>query len=293
MDTIITELLRQGGPDLEREYSPSSVAKDFSTSVAAYRSKSDAALHAHVWQRLPYGEQAEEIVVLTGDLSSTEHIHLFIHGGYWQELSWRDALFPVDGFVDKGMVYGAINYSLAPAASLDQIVDQCRRAVATVVRATRRNASPPTLTLSGSSAGAHLAAMMALTDWLRFGLHKSPVSALVLLSGIYALRPLVGTSINAALGLTVSDADRLSPLLLPATTPCPAVVAWGQYETGAFKKQSAAFAAHWAMNGSSVAIIEVVGRSHFDIVFDLSDPEREPGSSVFHFLKNGCSHHDA
>ena len=86
--------------DFETEYSPSSEAADFMASVGAYRSRSDALTGSYSWWKLPYGNDEEEFVILSGDLREANHVHLFIHGGYWQELSWRDALFPALGFVD-------------------------------------------------------------------------------------------------------------------------------------------------------------------------------------------------
>jgi arylformamidase len=280
------ELLFSDVRDLEQEYSPSSVAADFASSVASYRSRSDASLRSFAWQRLVYGDAADEFVMLTGDFERAHQVHLFIHGGYWQELSWRDALFPAGGLVEQGRAYGAINYTLAPQVSLDQIVDQCRRAILAVVGAAGRAGTSLRLSLSGSSAGAHLAAMMALTNWSRHGLHGNPVSALVLLSGVYALRPLIQTSVNHALGLDPSDADRLSPLLLPAPRVCPAIVAWGQYETRAFKRQSAAFASHWRAGANPVEALEITDRSHFNIVFDLADRTTLLGHRVHLLLQD-------
>ncbi|WP_157217881.1 alpha/beta hydrolase [Flavisphingomonas formosensis] len=285
MDDLLDDLLFAYGPDLEREYSPSSVAADFAESVARYRSLSDEALRSFSWQHMAYGPGVDEVVVLAGDIRSARHVHLFIHGGYWQELSWKDALFPARGFTSEGITYGAINYSLAPLVTLDQILDQCCRAILAVTRATQQAGLKARISLSGSSAGAHLAAMMALSDWSSVGLAVNPVSALILMSGIYALRPLTHTSINAALGLRISDADRLSPLLLPARATCPTLIAWGQFETAAFKSQSKLFATHWETSGNYITALEISGKSHFDIVFDLSDEGTELGRHTFQLLR--------
>jgi arylformamidase len=112
------------------------------------------------------------------------------------------------------------------------------------------------VTLSGSSAGAHLAAFAARTV---------PVERLVLLSGIYDLRPLVETYVNDAVGLAPSEAAELSPLLWSPPQVSAAVV-WGENETEAFKRQSTLYAAHLG-----VAPREIPGRNHFDIVHDLFD----------------------
>jgi arylformamidase len=276
--------------ELERDYTPSSATADFGASVARYRSDSDAVLDALDWGRLAYGDGEDEFVCLSDRAATTRPIHLFLHGGYWQELSWRDALFPVSGFVDQDLVYGAINYSLAPAVTLAEIIDQCRRAVAAVSRASLASGGDGQVSLSGSSAGAHLAAAMATTDWARLGLPINPVAALVLLSGIYDLRPLVPTSINDALRLDPATARRLSPILYPAASGIPALIAWGEEETNAFKQQSKAFAAHWHNAGSEVTAFEVAGRSHFSIVFDLSNRATRLGAAVSDLIKGTIAH---
>ena len=72
-----------------------------------------------------------------------------------------------------------------------------------------------------------------------------PVRRVVLVSGVYDLRPLVHTSVNTILGLTAAEAESLSPALMPvrASTGAPSVVVtWGDNETDAFKAQMQASA---------------------------------------------------
>uniref|UniRef100_B0T9I8 Putative esterase n=1 Tax=Caulobacter sp. (strain K31) TaxID=366602 RepID=B0T9I8_CAUSK len=272
---------------LEREYSPSSVAPNYRDIVATYRTRSESNFslfpnYHHVF----YGEDPDEHVVLADDLSPERPVHLFIHGGYWQELSWQDSFFAAQAFADAGVVFGAVNYSLAPKLSLPAILDQCRRAVASIARLSLEAGGSGRVTISGSSAGAHLAALVASTDWASYGLPTNPVVALVLISGVYDLTPLVSTTINAALGLTVTQARALSPLALAARPSCPAIVSWGQVETAAFKRQSRDFAAHLEAGGAAVRRLEVVGRNHFDIVFDLADPATSLGAATFELINS-------
>lgn len=273
--------------DLEREYSPSSAARTYPASVDAYASRSAAILENAPGHLLLYGDGLEEVVWLAADALGRKPVHLFIHGGYWQELSWRDAVFPAPDFAAAGYLYGAINYGLAPAVRLADIVDQCRRAVAAVAKASLAAGGDGRVSLSGSSAGAHLAALAAMTDWPAYGLSHNPISAAVLVSGVYRLAPLIETSINAALGLNRPSADRLSPLLLPAGCFCPALICWGEHETWAFKEQSAAFAAFWRRGGNRAEVFEVAGRDHFDVVFDLADPATRLGRAVLGVLESG------
>jgi arylformamidase len=61
-------------------------------------------------------------------------------------------------------------------------------------------------------------------------------------------------------------------LLVPGHRCPPAVVAWGEIETSEFKRQSRAFAARLAVDGTACTTLEVSGRNHFDVVLDLADP---------------------
>src|SRR3954471_23463024 len=51
---------------------------------------------------------------------------LWIHGGYWRALSKSDQSLVAPGLVASGAHVAVMDYSLAPAASLDLIVHQVR-----------------------------------------------------------------------------------------------------------------------------------------------------------------------
>ena len=190
---------------------------------------------------------------------------LFIHGGYWQELSKRESFFGADWFTARGIAYAAIDYTLAPAATVSQIVAECRRAVAHLIaQAEAFGIDADRVFLAGSSAGAHLAAMCALHE------RSCSIAGVILLSGIYALEPLLGTAVNDALGLTVDQAWRHSPLLLAIASAPPVIITWGQFETSEFKRQSKQMARRLVRAGASVKMFESAGRNHFDLVDDLS-----------------------
>jgi len=273
----------------EREYSPSScIGGDYRPFVAAYRTRSDAARAALAaqgsWQRLPYGNAPEEGIELAlPPRAKACPLLVFIHGGYWQELAAADSLFAAPACIERGIGYAAVDYTLAPQASVAAIVGQCRLAVRTLAsRAASLGIDPGRIVLAGSSAGAHLAAMVALDPALA---REAWPAALVLLSGVYWLDPLVGTSINQALGLDAKEARRLSPGMLPLEGCPPALLAWGEIETAAFKAQSRAFAALLRAAGGASQVLEVGGRNHFDIVFDLADAATPLGQRTFELLQ--------
>ena len=259
---------------LEREYSPSSCVPSIEPLIRAYAQRSAAAYDTLAHVAVPYGDHPDEVVDLfpAGDGAP---LVVFVHGGYWQELSRRESTFGATDAVPRGIAWAAVEYTLAPAATLARIVDQCRRAVRRLcAQAAGLGCDPARVWLAGSSAGAHLAAMALLDPQARTG--PRPAGA-VLLSGVYDLRPLVPTYVNRPLGLDEARAWALSPLAHAPLDAPPVLVAWGEHETASFVGQSRRFAQALRPPADT---LEVPGRNHFDVVFDLLAPGTPLGDAV-------------
>jgi len=200
----------------------------------------------------------------------TAPLLVFVHGGYWQALSALDALCLAAAALGHGWSFAAIEYTLAPAGTVEQMVGECRHALGLL--ADRVSASE--VVFAGHSAGAHLAAMVALVAPPPLAL-----SRVALVSGVFDLRPLLHTTVNGPLALSPERAAASSPLLLPVAggSTIPVVIACGDNETDAFKDQSRRYAEHLRINGLRVSSIECAPRHHFDIVDDLVDPLTELG----------------
>ena len=61
-------------------------------------------------------------------------MHLFIHGGYWHRFSKNEFSFVARAFQPAGAAVVVISYALIPTADMDELVRQCRAAVAWVYR---------------------------------------------------------------------------------------------------------------------------------------------------------------
>jgi arylformamidase len=258
----------------EQEYSPSRCVDSLAPLLAAYAARSrEAEKHFLCRKDLRWGEAEDETFDFFPAARADAPLLLFIHGGYWQELSKNESLFAAPDCVRNGIAYAALDYTLAPKARLDKIVERCRRAVAYFHRETRDlGLDPRRLYVAGSSAGAHLAAMLLVGGWQRhLGLGDYPIAGAILLSGIYDLEPLMGTYIDAALHLTDRDIQLLSPIRLSPGDGVPVIVAWGENETSEFKRQSRAYASRMSTFGFRVSAFEAAGANHFDIVFGLAD----------------------
>ena len=255
-----------------QQYSPSSMLEGpLEPYLDAYAQRSaDARASAEAdgatVTTVAYGDRASNTVDVIAPADQGPHpLHVFIHGGYWQQLSKHESMFLAPTCLERGEAFAAVDYTLAPDATLDEIVDECIAAVRAVGReAAGLGVDPGRITISGSSAGAHLTAMAAA----RLPAEERP-AAVVLMSGVYDLEPLVATPINDAVGLDVAAAHRNSPARLDLIGFPPAVIAWGDNEPDEFKGQSRHFADLLRTAGTDVAEIEVAGRNHFDVVFDI------------------------
>mgnify|MGYP001457300870 CR=1 FL=1 len=267
----------------EREYSPSScIGGNYQPFVQAYAQLSREARDCTPGRLgLAYGPGAAQrldLFVPPGEpgRAGLAPLLVFIHGGYWQELSKDDSSFAATHCVTQGFAFAALDYTLAPHASVAQMVAECCGALSWLhANAATVGIDSQRIVVAGSSAGAQLAAMTALPH-----AGRAPVKAVVLVSGIYELEPLVGTSINEALALTPEAARLVSPSLLPLQGFPPTVVCWGEVETAEFKRQSRDLAAQLERAGTQCESFEVAQRNHFDVILDLADPASRLGRAV-------------
>jgi arylformamidase len=273
--------------DREREYSPSScIGGNYQSYIRAYADLSAAARRSHGPVTVRYGttaRQSLDLFVPTG--VARPPVLVFFHGGYWQELSKEDSAFAAPQCLAHGIAYAAVGYTLAPAATLSDIVAECRAAVGWIGRfGDTMGIDPGRLIVAGSSAGAHLAAMTALPTS-----SGTPVKGVVLVSGIYDLEPLIGTSIDATLCLDLATAVRNSPLHQPLNGFPPSLVCWGENETDQFKRQSRTFGHALRDAGADCVEFESAARNHFDVILDLADPGTPLGRRVLTLVQSNAS----
>lgn len=265
---------------LDAQYSPSRCVDAIEPFLARWAEDSAAARESaraagRLREDLAYGTHDEAALdVFLPAARAPAPALIYLHGGYWQMLSRKDSAFAAPALTAAGAVYVAAGYTLAPEASLAQIVAQVRAAIVWVWRhADEIGVDRERIYLAGMSAGAHLAAMALLTRWPAHGVPADLIKGVCAVSGIYDLAPIRLTYVDGPLGLSRADVAALSPLGVTPPVRCPVLVAWGDNETDEFKRQSRAYAAALRADGVPVRDRELTGRHHFDAILDLNDPQ--------------------
>lgn len=198
---------------------------------------------------------------------------LYIHGGYWRafDKSYFSFLAPI--FCDAGMAMAAISYPLAPAATMDEIVDAVRRAAAWLVREGENHGlNTDRLVALGHSAGGHLVAELLSTDWARYDAPDDVLKGGFAVSGLYDLEPIRLSFLNEDVRLDAGQVLRNSPIHhVPPGAP-PLVMTAGGKESGEFHRQQAEYAAAWRAAGNVAEIVDAPDLHHFDILDRFADP---------------------
>jgi arylformamidase len=189
---------------------------------------------------------------------------LFIHGGYWQMRSKSAFTLFAAGPMAHGINVALIGYTLAPDATLEQIVAEIHAGIDFLAgRLPELGADAKRLVASGWSAGGHLTAMAMMNPHIRGG---------VAISGIYDLEPIRHSYLNVKLGLDEAMSKRNSPMLLTTDATKPMALTVGGAELPLLRKQTADFAAYRVKHGLPVSYEEISGANHFTIMDEMAQP---------------------
>jgi arylformamidase len=189
---------------------------------------------------------------------------LFIHGGYWQMRAKEAFTLFAAGPMAHGINVALIGYTLAPDATLDEIVAEIHGGIDFLVeQLPALGGDASRIVVSGWSAGGHLTAM---------ALSHPHVKAGMAISGIYDLEPIRHSYLNVKLGLDEAMSRRNSPGMQAGGAMKPLSLTVGSAELPLLRKQTADFAGHRAKYGLPVAYQEIPGADHFTIMDEMASP---------------------
>jgi arylformamidase len=189
---------------------------------------------------------------------------LFIHGGYWQMRAKEVFAIFAGGPMAHGINVAMIGYTLAPDATLDEIVAEIDQGLDFLAeKLPALGADPSRIVVSGWSAGGHLTSM---------ALSHRHVKAGMAISGIYDLELIRHSYLNVKLGLDEAMSRRNSPMTQAGGAMKPLSLVAGSAELPLLRQQTADFAGHRAKYGLPVTYEEIPGADHFTIMNELMSP---------------------
>jgi arylformamidase len=225
---------------------------------AAFRAAHPAGLD------VPYGPAPRQRFDLFPGSSPAAPCLVFIHGGYWQRNTREDFACFSQGVLAHGWSMALPGYTLAPEATLTEIVSEIRRALDWLgADGVKHGVCAGPIVVSGWSAGGHLTAM---------ALDHPHVAAGLAISGIYELAPIRDTYLDEKLRLTDAEIAALSPLRLPPV-PKPLAISYGAAELSALIEDSRDLHARRTAAHAPGRLLPIAGADHFTILEELRRPE--------------------
>jgi len=232
---------------------------------------------------------------------------VFIHGGGWNT---GDKAYDVAGsdlyanigryFASRGIGTAVINYRLLPHVNWREQIRDAAAATAWVYRnAARYGGNPKRLFLSGHSAGAQLAARIALDPepLKKEGFSKGIVAGVIGVSGagyeIASKRSISSTGgLKTYYAKRFADGDETDAWAKEASilrfidkTAPPFLILYGSAETNDLKQQSELLAKRLKSSGVPMEWIVIPHRDHIQTVMTMSREEGVTTPALRHFIE--------
>jgi arylformamidase len=255
---------------------------DFDAIAAEFATRSHALSSSFKMRRdVAYGARPRETLdlIFPDKVAAGAPLHVFVHGGYWRSGRKEDYRFVAAPVLAVGGICALVEYDLMPGQRLSMLVDQIRRATNWLQdNALAIGADPGRITVSGHSAGAHLASFLAANGSDEKTSPRLPeLRGLLLVSGIYDLSDIPNSFLREEAEMTPQEAAAWSPLTSAQHAGPERIVAFGADETAPFHNQ--AHALHQILQKQELPseVLPIPHRNHMSVVLDLADPAQPLG----------------
>ncbi|AJY21675.1 alpha/beta hydrolase fold family protein [Burkholderia ambifaria AMMD] len=250
---------------LDAAYLNTRAIADFPAVLASCQARSRALYDATPGQRdVHYGARPAQRFDWLRCGRPDAPLFVFIHGGYWQHCAKEDFAYAAAGPLARGFDVVLAEYTLAPAASMTDIVGEIGALLDYLsIDPDGIGTAGRPIHLSGHSAGGHLTAVHRA--------HPAVVSALAI-SPLVDLEPISLCVLNDRLQLTAHEIAAYSPLrhIGPGA---PTVVAVGAAELPELVRHAHEYAHACEAAGERIARAWLPGMQHFTVLDDLATPD--------------------
>ncbi|MEI6458844.1 MAG: alpha/beta hydrolase [Pseudomonadota bacterium] len=199
---------------------------------------------------------------------------VFVHGGSWNSGSKDLYRFVGSALAEQGVVVAVINYRLYPEAHLPESLDDVADAVACAEReAVRFGGDSHHVVLMGHSAGAELAALIALDPQRMSKRAAQPVRGFVGLAGPYDFLPLKEEYLKDYFGPPALYAAS-QPVNFVSAASAPALLVQGLADTTVAPRNATALAERLRAAGVPVETLLLDQDDHSTVLRRLARPYR-------------------
>lgn len=245
---------------------------DFSAYLEKLSKKNKSALekyHQVLHKNLQFGPSKDEVLDLFV-VNPGGPTHVFFHGGYWRMLHKDDFTYIANGILPHGHNLAVINYSLIPEVRMGELVGQCCNAIHWLMNnAADYSLDPAQFSISGHSAGGHLAAMMCTYEF------PYSLTTVCALSGIFDLKPIQKCFLNKVLDLTNQEVEEFSPVLRTPVHKGPLLLLTGEKEGPEYARQANDLAAAWSHHRDAPKVMFAEQHDHFTLRAELGEFDSE------------------
>ncbi|WP_210359454.1 alpha/beta hydrolase [Sphingomonas beigongshangi] len=198
---------------------------------------------------------------------------VFFYGGSWNSGTRTGYAFVGRALAAQGFVVVVPDYRLVPAVRYPTFVEDGAAAVRwTRAHAAQFGGDPGRIVLMGHSAGAYIAAMLAVDDrWLRAD--RAAIKGFIGLAGPYDFAPFDVDASRAAFGAWPRPADT-QPVTWAGTGDPPSLLLVGADDTVVRPRNSEALAARLRAGGVAVDVRSYPNIGHVGLLLALARPFR-------------------
>lgn len=235
---------------------------------------------------IAYGSDTKQTYDLFPATSPGRPVLVFIHGGYWQSLDKSDFSSLAGLYQANDINFVVVNYRLAPDVRMGDIVEDNRQAVLHLYRnAASLGLDRDAIFVCGSSAGGHLSAALAGTDWTDYDAPADLIKGACAISGLYDLEPIRLCYLNKAVQLDQSEVTRFSPIHHLPKAPLPYILSVGGDESDEFHRLQAQFQTLLDDHGLDVRIVRQRDGHHFDAVDRVGEAGNDLSNAILEMIE--------
>ena len=199
---------------------------------------------------------------------------VFFYGGSWQSGSRADYRFVAEALTRRGLVVVIPDYRVNPEVVFPAFVEDGAAAVRwTLENAVRFGGDPHRLFLMGHSAGANIAALLALDGryLAAAGVAPGSVTGLIGLAGPYAFDPFATESVRPVFA-GLQDKDRARPIAFIDAGDPPMLLLHGLSDDTVYPRNSEQLAEAARAAGVRVTLEMLPDLGHVGILLALARP---------------------